>query len=114
MNLIVIDGEGDEQTVPFGKAVTYATPAGSPFTLTSSWAKVATTTSATRSLRVGDATQGDYDIFWTVVTADGSAPSGSVLGLPVITGEDFAGGIPIGDVYLRSESGAQATVMTGV
>ena len=87
--------------------------AGSPFTLTSSWVKVATTTTATRGLRIAPlASATAFDIEWTSVTAGASAPT-DTNGEPVFGGEDFPNGIPVGDIYLKSASGQVAIVKTG-
>lgn len=87
--------------------------AGSPFTLTSSWTKVATTTAATKGLIVApSANASAFDIEWTSVTAGAAAPS-DLYGVPVGYGETFADGLPIGDVYLKSATGMVATVRTG-
>lgn len=87
--------------------------AGSPFTLTSSWVKVATTTTATRGLRIAPVPSAtDFDIEWISVTADASAPT-DTNGEPIFGGEDFAGGIPVGDIYLKSASGQIVIVKTG-
>lgn len=87
--------------------------AGSPFTLTSSWQKVCTTTKATRGLRISPlASATTFDIEWISVTAGASAPL-DTYGEPIFGGEDFANGIPIGDVYLKSATGQVAIVKTG-
>ena len=93
--------------------VAYANATGSPFTLTSAWAKVCTTTSGTKALRIapiGTATA--YDIEWAAVTAGAAAPT-DTYGEAIQGGEDFAGGIPIGDIYLKSATGQIAVVREG-
>jgi len=94
-------------------ALTYSLAAGSPFTLTSSWVKVATTTAATKGLVVAPvAAAANFDIEWTSVTAGGAAPT-DLYGVPVGYGETFPDGLPIGDVYLKSATGMVATVRVG-
>ena len=70
--------------------------------LTASWAKVITTTTATKALRMSAACNATtYDIEYTVVTADASAPT-DTRGQALLAGEDFLAGIPVGDIYARS------------
>lgn len=70
--------------------------------LTASWVKLVTTTSATKSLRMAAApTATIYDIEYTIVDANASPPT-DTYGMPVLASEDFAAGIPIGDIYVRS------------
>lgn len=93
--------------------VTYTKVAGSPFTLTSAWQKVVTTDSSVRGLRlmpIAGATV--YDIEWISVAAAASAPT-DTYGDPVLGGEEFLGGLPIGDIYLKSATGQIALVSTG-
>lgn len=98
----------------FRPPLTYTQVAGSPFTLTSAWAKVATTTTATRGLRLAPiASASVYDIEWVSVTAGAAAPT-DVYGEPVLGGEDFPAGLPIGDIYCKSASGQKLIVKTGV
>jgi hypothetical protein len=93
--------------------LTFTLVAGSPFNLTSSWTKVATTTAATKGLIVApSANASAFDIEWTSVTAGAAAPT-DLYGVPVGYGETFADGLPIGDVYLKSATGMVATVRTG-
>lgn len=93
--------------------LTFTQTAGSPFTLTSSWTKVATTTAATKGLIVAPSVNASaFDIEWTSVTAGAAAPT-DLYGVPVGYGETFADGLPIGDVYLKSATGMVATVRTG-
>lgn len=95
------------------RPVTYTKVAGSPFTLSSSWNKVATVSSATRGLRIaGIAAATVFDIEWVAVAANSPAPT-DTYGEPVFGGEDFVTGVPIGDVYLKSASGQIATVKIG-
>ena len=54
-----------------------------------------------------------FDIEWVAVTAGAAAPA-DTYGEPVLGGEDFAGGIPLGDIYLKSATGQKAVVRTGV
>jgi hypothetical protein len=91
----------------------YTLASGSPFTLTSTWAKVVTTTTATAGLRIAPiSTATAFDIEWTSVTAGAGAPT-LTYGEPIMGGEDFASGLPVGDIYLRSATGQVATVKTG-
>lgn len=76
--------------------------AGSPFTLTASWQKVCTTTAATLGLRLGiPPNPSAYDIEWASVPAGAAAPT-DAIGEAVMAGEDFASGLPIGDIFARS------------
>ena len=71
--------------------------------LTSSYQKVATTTAATKMLRMSAACNATaYDIEFQVVTAGAAAPS--TTGMALLAGDDFPLGIPIGDIYARSAS----------
>ena len=71
--------------------------------LTSSYQKVATTTAATKMLRMSAACNATaYDIEFQVVTAGAAAPSAT--GMALLAGDDFPLGIPIGDIYARSAS----------
>ena len=91
----------------------FAPASGSPFTLTSSWTKVATTDSTTKVLRVGNiGTATIFDIEWVSVPAGATAPT-DVNGEAILGGEDFLSGVPIGDIYLRSTSGQTAIVHLG-
>jgi hypothetical protein len=93
--------------------LTYTAVAGSPFTLTSAWQKVAATTSSTKGLRIAPlASTTTYDIEWVAVPANAGAPT-DTYGEPVLGGEDFAAGLPIGDIYLKSATGQVAIVKTG-
>lgn len=70
--------------------------------LTASWAKVITTTTSTKALRMSAACNAaTYDIEYTVVTAGASAPT-DTRGQALLAGEDFLAGIPVGDIYARS------------
>lgn len=70
--------------------------------LTASWALVTTTTTATKSLRMSAACDASaYDIEYTVVAEGASAPT-DTRGQALLAGEDFAAGIPVGDIYARS------------
>jgi hypothetical protein len=92
---------------------TFSTAAGSPFVLTGAWVKVCTTTAATKGLRIAPiAPATTYDIEWVAVTAGAAAPA-DTYGEPIQGGEDFASGLPIGDVYLKSATGQTAIVRTG-
>jgi hypothetical protein len=72
--------------------------------LTASWAKVITTTTATKALRMSAACNATvFDIEYTVVTADASAPT-DTRGQALLAGDDFLAGIPVGDIYARSAS----------
>ena len=93
--------------------VSYANAPGSPFTLSSAWTKVATVDPTVKALRVAPiGTATIFDIEWVSVPAGTSAPT-DANGQAVLGGEDFDGGIPIGDVYLRSASGQTAIVRVG-
>ncbi len=93
--------------------MTYTTASGSPFALTPAWQKVAATAAATRALRIAPiAGATTYDIEWVAVAAGASAPT-DTYGEPVLGGEDFASGVPIGDIYLKSATGQTAIVRTG-
>ena len=88
-----------------------------PVALTANWQKVATTTAATRGLRISPlATATTFDIEWVSVAEGATAPdlTSDPTGEPVFGGEDFPAGIPIGDIYLKSASGQTVTVKTGV
>ena len=77
--------------------------------LTSSYQKVATTTTATKSLRMSAACNATaYDIEYQVVTAGGAAPT--TTGQALLAGEDFLAGIPIGDIYARSATAQKLIV----
>lgn len=93
--------------------VSYASALGSPFTLTPSWMKVATVDASTKALRLAPiAAATIYDIEWTVVPAGSAAPA-DPWGEPIQGGEDFASGLPTGDVYCKSASGQLAVVHVG-
>ncbi|PZR32301.1 hypothetical protein [Caulobacter segnis] len=104
---------GDGAAAPPSAPLTYSVAAGSPFTLTSAWTKVVTTTAATKALSISDVTGGAYDVRWTTVAAGAAAPSSGEPGQNIGFQETFPFGVPIGDVYLRSASGAQASVYKG-
>jgi hypothetical protein len=73
--------------------------------LTSSWAKVVTTTTSTKALRMSAACNATvFDIEYTVTTAGAAAPT-DTRGQALLAGEDFRAGIPVGDIYARSASG---------
>lgn len=77
--------------------------------LTSSYQKVATTTAATKSLRMSAACNATaYDIEYQVVTAGGAAPT--TTGQALLAGDDFLAGIPIGDIYARSATAQKLIV----
>ena len=70
--------------------------------LTASWALVKTTTTATKALRMSCACNATiFDIEYTVVTAGASVPT-DTRGQALLAGDDFLGGIPVGDIYARS------------
>lgn len=80
--------------------------------LTAAYQLVATTTTATKSLRMSaacDATE--YDIEYAVVTAGASAPT--TTGQALLAGDDFLAGIPVGDIYARSASLQKLIVWRG-
>ena len=77
--------------------------------LTSSYQKVATTTTATKSLRMSAACNATaYDIEYAVVEAGAAAPTAN--GQALLAGEDFLAGIPIGDIYARSATAQKLIV----
>ena len=77
--------------------------------LTSSYQKVATTTSSTSALRMSCACNASaYDIEFTVVAAGAAAPT--TPGQALLAGEDFATGIPVGDIYARSATAQKLIV----
>ena len=70
--------------------------------LTASWAKVITTTTATKALRMSAACNTTtYDIEYTVVKEGEEAPT-DTRGQALLAGDDFLAGIPVGDIYARS------------
>lgn len=108
-------GNGDLSVgvVPERVPVSYASVPGSPFTLGPGWQRVATTSATTRALRVSPlAGAVTYDIEWTSVPAGDDMPT-DAHGEPIMGGEDFLGGIPLGDVYLKSATGQIAIVRIG-
>lgn len=97
----------NSQRVPMTMAVVFSAPVGA------GWTRVATTTGATRGLRIGPiAAASAYDLEWTVAQA-GSPVPGDVYGEAVLGGDDFAGGVPIGDIYVRSATTQIAIVKMG-
>ena len=77
--------------------------------LTATYQKVATTSAATKSLRMSCASNATaYDIEYQVVVAGGAAPTAN--GMSLLAGEDFAVGIPIGDIYARSATNQRLIV----
>lgn len=91
----------------------FSAVSGSPFLLSSEWEKVATVTADMRGLRIAPlANAAVFDIEWTAVPAGAAMPT-DTYGEPVFGGEDFAGGFPLGDIYLKSASGQVAIVKTG-
>jgi len=77
--------------------------------LTSSYQKVATTTTSTRSLRMSAACNATaYDIEYQVVAAGAAAPT--TTGQALLAGDDFAAGIPVGDIYARSATAQKLIV----
>jgi hypothetical protein len=107
------DGSFAEVAAMTRAPLSYSNVAGSPFTLTASWTKVATTTAATRALRIAPLADAPlFDIEWVAVAAGSAAPS-DPCGEPVLGGEDFSTGLPLGDIYLKSASGQKAIVRTG-
>lgn len=96
------------------KSLVYTAVVGSPFALTSSWIKVATLLTSTRGLRIAPiASATTFDIEWVSVVSGAAIPTDS-YGEPIFGGEDFAAGLPVGDLYLKSASGQVAIVKTGV
>ena len=77
--------------------------------LTSSYQLVATTTTATKSLRMSAACKATaYDIEYAVVEAGAAAPTAN--GQVLLAGDDFLAGIPIGDIYARSATAQKLIV----
>ena len=77
--------------------------------LTSSYQKVTTTTTATRSLRMSAACNATaYDIEYQVVASGAAAPT--TTGQALLAGEDFLAGIPVGDIYARSATAQKLIV----
>jgi hypothetical protein len=77
--------------------------------LTSTYQKVATTTTATKSLRMSAACNATaYDIEYQVVAAGAAAPT--TTGQALLAGDDFAAGIPVGDIYARSATAQKLIV----
>lgn len=77
--------------------------------LTATYQKVATTTAATKSLRMSCACNATaYDIEYQVVAAGASAPT--TTGQALLAGEDFLAGIPVGDIYARSATSQKLIV----
>lgn len=77
--------------------------------LTSSYQKVTTTTTATKSLRMSAACNATaYDIEYAVVTAGAAAPTAN--GQALLAGDDFLAGIPMGDIYARSATSQKLIV----
>ncbi|GBU16853.1 MULTISPECIES: hypothetical protein [Methylobacterium] len=79
------------------------------------WTKVATVTKSTRALRIGmPGSASVFDVEWVSVPAGDPAPSNSLpYGEAILGGEDFPAGLPLGDIYARSASGAAVIVKTG-
>ena len=99
-------------TGTFARKITWTT---NPFVLTSAWQKVATVTSLTQGLRIGQpASDRVFDIEWTVQAAGTVSLPSDTLAECIQGGENFAEGLPIGDVYCRSASGRTAIVKVGV
>ncbi len=87
--------------------------AGSPFTLTGAWTKVATVTADTRALQLfANIAADDYDIQWVAVPAGNATPT-DTFGAPIGAAETFPQGVPTGDIYCRSPGGNQVKVMEG-
>jgi len=77
--------------------------------LTSTYQLITTTTTATRSLRMSAACNATaYDIEYQVVAAGASAPT--TTGQALLAGDDFAAGIPVGDIYARSATAQKLIV----
>lgn len=77
--------------------------------LTSTYQKVATTTTSTKSIRMSAACNATaYDIEYQVVTAGAAAPT--TTGQALLAGEDFLAGIPVGDIYARSATAQKLIV----
>ena len=77
--------------------------------LTATYQKVATTTTATKSLRMSCACNATaYDIEYAVVTAGAAAPTAN--GQALLAGDDFLAGIPVGDIYARSATAQKLIV----
>lgn len=77
--------------------------------LTSTYQIVATTTTATKSLRMSAACNATaYDIEYAVVAAGAAAPTAN--GQALLAGDDFLAGIPMGDIYARSATSQKLIV----
>lgn len=77
--------------------------------LTSNYQKVATTTTATKSLRMSAACNATaYDIEYQVVASGAAAPT--TTGQALLAGDDFLAGIPVGDIYARSATAQKLIV----
>lgn len=95
-------------------SLSYEPVEGSPFTLTASWQKVATVTAETKALLVSSVTGARvFDIEWTSVPEDDAAPV-VTKGHPVGFDNAFAQGLPLGDLYLKSDTLQQAAVTEAV
>lgn len=106
--LLINRAGGNKSPISYGPVV------GSPFTLTSAWQKVATTTAATKALILAPIVGASaYDIEWVSVAAGAAAPT-DTYGEGVLAGEDFSTRpAPIGDIYLKSATGQLAIVKVG-
>jgi len=77
--------------------------------LTSTYQLITTTTTATRSLRMSAACNATaYDIEYQVVAVGAAAPT--TTGQALLAGDDFAAGIPVGDIYARSATAQKLIV----
>lgn len=77
--------------------------------LTASYQYICTTTTETKALRMSCACNATaYDIEYQAVAAGGAAPT--TTGMPLLAGEDFLAGIPVGDIYARSATAQKLIV----
>ncbi len=78
--------------------------------LNSTYQLITTTTTATRSLRMSAACNATaYDIEYQVVASGAAAPT-TATGQALLAGDDFAAGIPVGDIYARSATAQKLIV----
>lgn len=94
--------------------ITYTSVTGSPFTLVpNTWTKVATVTASTRALLIAPiASSTSYLVQWTSVPAGAAAPT-DTYGFPILAGENFLTGPPLGDVWIMSPNPDVVLVKVG-
>ena len=97
-------------------AVFFTPVPGSPFTLSTAWKKVASVGEFMVGLRLSPHPgNSNDDIEWVSYPAGTYATDNLVpdaAGEPIFAGDDFAGGVPRGDIYCRSPSGMALFVKT--